>query len=247
MILSQRHLVMATLGGGARRHSFKTADGQRHDGPDQPGVVSFLPARCERRLKLADVEWRWAALAISPAEADGADALASLKSFVVPQDLFVSGLLLELERLAALGDGLEPIYAETMSGALVRYLARRYAGAPAQPGMALALPVWKLRRVKDCVDSRLGERISILELAALCGMSERHFHRAFQAATGQTPLAYLVGRRVARAKLLLASDTRPVAAVAFAVGYSNAAHFAKAFQAETGLLPSAYRRLVAVT
>lgn len=236
---------MATLRGGARRHSFRTADGQRHDGSDYPGVVSFLPAGCERRLKLVDVEWRWAALAISPTKPDGTDALASMNPFVVPQDMFVSGLLLEMERLAALGDGLEPIYAESMSGALVRYLVCRYAGEPSQPRPAHALPPWKLRRVKECIDSRLGERITIAELAALCGLSERHFHRAFQAATGQTALAYLVGQRLARAKLLLAADARPVAAIAFAVGYGNAAHFAKAFQAETGLLPSAYRRFVA--
>jgi AraC family transcriptional regulator len=107
--------------------------------------------------------------------------------------------------------------------------------------VSYALPPFKLRRVKDYVAANLATRLSLGELARLCSLSDRHFHRAFKASTGQTPLEYITAERIHRAKLLLASRSLQVTDVAFAVGFANPSHFARTFAATTGLTPSAYR------
>lgn len=244
-IVSGRHLIMATLQGGARRHVFTTADGFRHEGPDLTGSVSFLPAGCARRLELHDVKWRWAAIALDASSEDVGASLARVPSMSLKQEPFVFGLLREMERLDALAGGIEPIYAETMAAALTRYLVNRF-DARRTVDEGGALPPFKLRRVKDFVASHLDQRLSLAELAALCGLSERHFHRSFKATTGETPLRYVVRQRIERAMLLLAGSEASIAAVAFAVGFANPTHFARAFKDATGMTPSAYRNGAAV-
>jgi AraC family transcriptional regulator len=99
-----------------------------------------------------------------------------------------------------------------------------------------------LRRVTDYVDGALGGEIRIAELAARAGLSEGHFHRAFRATTGQTPLAYIQRRRVDAAMQMLAREKASIVDVAWRVGFVSPTHFARVFRAATGKNPSDYRR-----
>ena len=51
------------------------------------------------------------------------------------------------------------------------------------------LAPWQVRRVTEFVDADVGADLRIADLAALIGVSVGHFHRAFRATTGRTPLA----------------------------------------------------------
>jgi AraC family transcriptional regulator len=236
---------MATLRGGARKHIFTNADGYRHEGPDLAGSVSFLPAGCVRKLELQDVEWRWAAIALDASLEGTARSLGHVPSLTVKEEPFVFGLLQEMERLDALAGGIEPIYAQTMTGALAQYMAHRFGGfRSADEGHAL--PPYKLRRVREFVTAHLGQRLSLADLAALCDLSERHFHRSFKATVGQTPLEFIIQQRMERAKLLLSSSTESIATIALKVGFANPGHFARAFVEANGTRPSAYRSSASV-
>ena len=107
-ILSPNHLIMATLSGGARRHEISADGGHRYDGPDFPSTVSLLPAGCERRLRLHDVEWRWAAIALHPAKisALACASIEALGPLSGAEDSFIWNMLAEFERLDALEGGL---------------------------------------------------------------------------------------------------------------------------------------------
>lgn len=243
-ILSPNHLIMATLSGGAERHEISADGGHRYDGPDLPSTVSFLPAGCERRLRLHNVAWRWAAIALDPAKLSGIactsiEALGPLSGL---EDSFVWNMLAEFERLGALESGLDTTYCDTMSLALILYLARRYGGATVQDNTSIKLPAWRLRRVTEFVEARLSTAIRVAELADLAQLSEGHFHRAFRATTGRTPLEFVHARRVAMAKQLLASSKLSVAQMALRVGFLSPAHFARVFRSVTGQSPSQYRR-----
>lgn len=243
-IRSDNHLLMVTLRGGADRHEAVADDGSRYDGPDRPGYVSFLPAGCERRLRLHDVSWRWAAIAL-PADLtpDARPSLASIRPFVGVEDRFLVGMLAEFERLDAAEGGLDPVYCQTMTSALSAYILRRFGSlAERQVLRSMALPAWRLKRVSDYIDAHLAEEIRIATLAGLCGLSERHFHRAFRDTTGRTPLDFIQGRRIDMAKGLLAKRGLSTTEVAFRIGFQSPTHFARIFRVIAGTSPSAYRR-----
>lgn len=244
-IASNHHLIMATLRGGARRHAFTNADGHRYQGPDLTGSISFLPAGCLRELELEDVEWRWAAIAVETSTEGSAAILGTIRSLTVNDDPFVFGMIQEMERLDALSGGIESIYAQTMTGALARYLATRFAGQLSS-SRQYALAPYKFRRVQDFVMANLGQRLSLAELASLCGLSERHFHRAFKVTTGRTPLEFVTEKRMERARLMLATTKEPILTIALSVGFANPGHFARAFAEATGMTPSDYRRKAVV-
>jgi AraC-like DNA-binding protein len=103
------------------------------------------------------------------------------------------------------------------------------------------LPTWKLRRVRDFIEENLFHPIYLAELSEIAGLSRMHFAAQFRAATGQTPHAYLLRRKVERAQALLSDLTLSVADVASIAGFKNNAHFASAFKKIVGESPSRWR------
>lgn len=101
-----------------------------------------------------------------------------------------------------------------------------------------------IERVKVMIADRCTEDISLAELAAEAGLSRFHLIRVFQRATGQTPHAYLINRRVEHAKLRLRAGEK-LSAVAVAAGFSDQAHLTRVFKARVGVTPGVYRAAVA--
>ena len=85
------------------------------------------------------------------------------------------------------------------------------------------------------------EEIELDDLAGMAHMSKRSFLRTFQAATGESPIAYLIQIRVNRAADRLRATGDSVTEVAFAVGFRDSNYFARQFRRVTGLTPRAYR------
>ncbi len=103
----------------------------------------------------------------------------------------------------------------------------------------------RLRQLDELIESRLGGRLTIAEMAEALGLRPRFFLRAFRAATGTTPHAYLLERRLEAARRRLAIKDQTIATVAAAAGFASQAHLVSAFRRAFGLTPSAYRRAFA--
>jgi AraC family transcriptional regulator len=243
-IRTPQHILLVTIRGGAERIEVATDTGHRYDGPDRPGAVSFVPAHCERRLRMHHVRSEWASIALPPELLDDvAERRIVLPAFTNVDDGFLWGAVSELWRLLHADGTLEPAYGETMSHALAQYLVRRYGEvSPGAQPAPMKLTPWQLRRVAAFVEAHLGEEIRIADLAAQAGVSAGHFHRAFRTSTGKTPLAYVNEARVARAAAILATESMPVAALALRVGFLSASHFARIFRRATGRSPSLLRQ-----
>jgi AraC family transcriptional regulator len=91
--------------------------------------------------------------------------------------------------------------------------------------------------------SRLGDDISLSEIASISGLSPGHFSFAFKQSTGMAPHAWLRRQRIDRAKALLCDRDLRISSIAPAVGFANQSAFGVAFKKETGLTPTAWRRL----
>ncbi|WP_437879712.1 helix-turn-helix domain-containing protein [Pseudomonas sp. LRF_L74] len=101
------------------------------------------------------------------------------------------------------------------------------------------------RRLMAYIDAHLAEPLTLGHLAAQVALSEYHFARMFQKSFGVPPHQYLLARRLARARHLLAHSDQPLGEVALACGYASASHFSKRFRAAMGGTPGQYRAAMA--
>lgn len=98
-----------------------------------------------------------------------------------------------------------------------------------------------LRRARDLIDREYAEPLEVAALARTALMSTAHFSRRFRAAYGETPYAYLMTRRIERAKALLRRGDMSVTEVCMAVGCTSLGSFSARFTELVGETPTAYR------
>ena len=99
----------------------------------------------------------------------------------------------------------------------------------------------RLRRAHDRIDREYAEPLDVPALAATAFMSTPHFSRRFREAYGETPYAYLMTRRIERAKALLRRGDLSVTDVCFEVGCTSLGSFSSRFTELVGQTPSEYR------
>ncbi|WBO62319.1 GlxA family transcriptional regulator [Streptomyces camelliae] len=89
---------------------------------------------------------------------------------------------------------------------------------------------------------RLGEPLTLADLAGHARMSLRTFARRFSDEVGLSPGRWLIQQRVARARHLLESSDLPVDRIAAEVGFATGASLRQHLHAAIGVSPQAYRR-----
>ena len=94
---------------------------------------------------------------------------------------------------------------------------------------------------RDYLHAHLEQDIGLNDLARACGVDRFRLTRAFKAAFGMAPHAYLIQLRVARARRLLARGESP-ANVATALGFADQSHLGRWFRRAYQLTPADYRR-----
>src|ERR1700753_3202939 len=99
----------------------------------------------------------------------------------------------------------------------------------------------RLRRARDLMDREYASPLDVASLARTALMSTAHFSRQFREAYGETPYAYLMTRRIERAKLLLRRGDLSVTEVCLEVGCTSLGSFSARFTELVGETPSAHR------
>jgi AraC-like DNA-binding protein len=92
---------------------------------------------------------------------------------------------------------------------------------------------------KSLIDDNPVEPITLSDLARASGLSRFQVLRGFVRATGLTPHAYLVQRRINLARRLIAHGT-PLADTAVASGFADQSHMTRIFVRKYGISPGAY-------
>ncbi|MFJ4345635.1 AraC family ligand binding domain-containing protein [Pseudomonas sp. NPDC089401] len=97
------------------------------------------------------------------------------------------------------------------------------------------------QRARDFLHAHLDQDISLEQVAQACGVDRFRLTRAFKAAFGLAPHAYLIQLRLSRARRLLAQGSTP-AEVAVALGFADQSHLGRWFRRAYRLTPADYRR-----
>ncbi|WP_189856521.1 GlxA family transcriptional regulator [Streptomyces poonensis] len=105
--------------------------------------------------------------------------------------------------------------------------------APDNHPLAALLP-WVLER--------LDQPLTVEDLARQAGMSSRHLGRHFKAATGTTPLQWLLTQRIRHAQELLEQTDDGIDTIAVATGMGTATTLRRHFNRTVGVPPDTYRR-----
>jgi len=122
-------------------------------------------------------------------------------------------------------------------------MANVYGGMSPNTGLPRGgLAPWQERRVKELMSESLNEDIPLRRLANECGLSVRHFARAFRQSTGYSPHRWLLKHRVYHARELLSNRALSLPDVAFSCGFADQSHFTRVFTAMIGVSPGAWRR-----
>ncbi|MBE9608425.1 helix-turn-helix domain-containing protein [Chitinilyticum piscinae] len=101
----------------------------------------------------------------------------------------------------------------------------------------------RLFRVLTHIDGRLGESMSLDELAGVACYSPYHFDRIFLRYRGISPAEHVRRRRLMRAAHRLRHEPEcPIGEIAHDCGYSNQANFSRAFQQHFGMSPRTWRK-----
>jgi len=131
------------------------------------------------------------------------------------------------------------LYGDGLTAAIA---ARLFAEPPEPAADGNGLAPRQLLRIVEYLDAHLPHRIDLAHLAALAGLSQSHFSRAFKASTGMAPYRWQLDARIRRAQALLIDTPASLDQVAESTGFADAVHFGRTFRKLTGATPAAWRR-----
>jgi AraC-like DNA-binding protein len=143
---------------------------------------------------------------------------------------------------SAFQDTREPLAIDS----LVVRLAEGLVDADPSCGQAAPrrLDVVALERARQFLDAEKTRVVRSAELETVAGLTRYDLARQFRLMCGTSPYRYLLMRRLAFARELIARR-RPLVEVALEAGFADQAHFTRMFKAAFGLTPARYEALTA--
>jgi AraC family transcriptional regulator len=222
------------------------------EGWSDPGTINIIPAHCEatfeatgssRGLVLFAPEAFLARVAAEHWDTDPRTIEIVPQFFI--HDPVIEAVATRLELEARNGGSLGSLYAESACEFLAHHLIQAYSSLSKPPPRSLGgLPAQRLKNIVAYIEENLARSIALGELAALSGVSARHFVRAFRQSMGIAPHAYLLRRRLLKAReLLLRRPLLSVEQIAQQVGFSSSSHLASVFRRQNGYSPTEFRRM----
>ena len=102
-------------------------------------------------------------------------------------------------------------------------------------------PASSLHWITSYMSLRLGEPMTVEDLAGRAHLSPSRFAAVFRRQFGTSPHAYLTNLRIEHACSLLATTDATQTEIARLCGFADVPHFSKTFRRATGSTPGAYR------
>lgn len=234
------HLGGARVSGGGRLGT---------SGVYLPSFSVFLPAGCASEWTLegaVDVAGVYLPGEVGERFARIARRSGSGVGDVSFADRLVSALGQQIVDELGAGAAADARYLAELGRLLMRQTERVLAGRAGQRIVPSWIQLGRLKVVLEHVDRNLGGDLSNGALARQAGVSPSYFRRLFSKAFGQSPNAYVKGRRLERARTLLAETNLPVARVADECGFGSQSYLTTCFKARHGETPARFRHVVQI-
>jgi len=209
------------------------------------GEMSLVPRYSEKWFRNEDLHGLCIAIsdAALTAAADGTSGEVELRKVDNLVDARLGALVaaVNAERIAGFPSGrlfLDSVE-QALAVALVNGYAVRHRSVQTHRG---GLGSARLRRIKEFVDAKMEDELTLCEMAQSVELSAAHFSRMFRRSTGESPHHFVLRHRVERAKEMLRAAEARVLDVAVACGSKTQQHFARVFRRMCGASPTEYRQ-----
>lgn len=98
-----------------------------------------------------------------------------------------------------------------------------------------------VRRAIGYIHSHIYEKLTVEQVAEVCGINGGYLSRLFLRDVGQPLKAYILTEKIEEAKRLLRNTDIPLWDIAERLAFSSQSHFQKCFKNITGVTPQSYR------
>lgn len=100
----------------------------------------------------------------------------------------------------------------------------------------------RLKKMIQYIQEHYMEKISLKQISAAAGLSERECNRCFQRYVNMTPILYLNHFRVRMAAQMLLHTDKSIFSISELCGFSSNSYFGRVFKEMTGKTPHAFRK-----
>lgn len=153
-------------------------------------------------------------------------------------------IAIEMKLEANRGGILNEVFIESLMAIFGVHLLRNYSnvsGRPVTVGSARLHPA-VAARVEEFLRANHSRKLSMQEMAAVTGLSEGHFLRAFSTTFGRPPHQYVLRLRLEHAEKLLLTTDLAISEVAALSGFSSQSHLTTAMSQQRKLTPGQIRK-----
>jgi AraC family transcriptional regulator len=161
--------------------------------------------------------------------------------FPAPMLPATPGLLPWLARIEARTAFAEPLDIDETAARLVEAVIGAMSGQTPRPVCGSPRDGRRIGEALRYIELNAADALDLDTLASVAVMSKYHFLRTFRHMVGMTPYQFLLGVRMRRAAVRLATSSAPVSAIAFDTGFGDLSTFNGRFRETFGMSPTAFR------
>ena len=121
------------------------------------------------------------------------------------------------------------------------------AVSPAMQAPADQAAAQRMQNMLAFIEAHYTEPLTLQQIAGSAFISRRECLRLFHQMTGTSPVQYVIGLRIRKAKALLCETQLPMTEIGSICGFQDQSYFTKMFRERAGLSPARFRKVHAKT
>ena len=162
---------------------------------------------------------------------------ANALSGVTERCRYLPRAIVALDAMWAAAARTDPAASLDLDGAFLTMMGELIAACGHGLPPAPKLSDRRLARAVDYAETQIAAPLTVGELASAAAMSPSAFSRAFRAATGETPWAFVRRRRLERAGEVMTRTDDTLMQIAADCGFADASHLARCWRQAHGTTP----------